>query len=266
MPAPYNFNAVEYPSVTGILKLLDKSEALIPWGIEASHKALRAKMNGKRSFTRDEIEQMLTDSKYAYQEVSETALDVGSEVHDAIEKYIRFGADKVGTVRDQVGAALIAFWDWEKAHKVKWIASEMPVVHAAVGYAGTLDAIAEVDGVITCIDFKNAKAVYPEYFDQVIAYKFAREWMNDKKFLIEGPQGQYERTYDKIAIERVAILRLDKETGIPDWQPFEKPQTEVDRRFKAFCHLVDFYYANKIRRLKNNPKVEVWKKKKLKAA
>ncbi len=261
----YIINEVEYPSVTQVLGLLDKSSALMPWAVNSSYKAIRAKMNGKQEFTRDEIEQILLDSQYAYQEVSTEALDVGSEVHDAIEKYIKHGADKVGVVKDQVGAALIAFWDWEKDHSVHWISSEMPVVNELVGYAGTLDAIAEVDGIVTCIDFKNAKAVYPEYFDQVIAYKFARESMAGK-YLIEGPQGQYELSYPQIEISRVAILRLDKEIGIPDWQPFEKPDTEVARRYIAFRHLVDFYYANKIRRLKNNPKVEQWKARKKKVA
>ncbi len=261
MAKPYSFNNVEFPSVTTVLGLLDKSSALMPWAVESALKAIRAGVNEKESISRDDLEQLLLNSKYAYQEVSGEALDVGSEVHDAIEKYIKYGADKLGVVRDQVGAALIAFWDWEKEHKVKWIASEMPVVNEKMGYAGTLDAIAEVDGIVTCIDFKNAKAVYPEYFDQVIAYKFARESMKGS-YLIEGPTGQYELDYPAIKIERVAILRLDKETGIPDWQPLDKPESEILRRYGAFGHLVDYYYSAKIRRLKNNPKVEQWKPKK----
>jgi hypothetical protein len=222
----YTINDIEYPSVTEVLDQL-KKEALIQWAVNCAIKYIE--QNGL-------IQETLEKAKTEYRNVSQKSLDIGSEVHSSIESYIKFGRDKLGKIKPEVENALIAFWDWEKENNVDWIESEMTVVNKDLGYAGTLDAIANVNGKIVCIDFKSSKDIYPEYITQVCAYKLARESMDSP-----------------IKIDYVGILRLDKETGIPEFKLIDK-QERIEREQKAFEALLKYYYLAKKRRLKNNKK------------
>lgn len=241
--ARYKINDIEYPSVTEILGLLDKSPALMQWAVNQALEYV--KLHGLTP-------ESLIEAKSHYRDVSAEMMDIGSEVHSSIEAYIKNGKDKMGEIKPEVQNALIAFWDWEKEHKVKWLESEMAVVDERVGIAGTLDAIAEVSGIVTCIDFKSSKAIYPEYKTQVIVYKFARESMSGR-YTIKGPSGDYTQNYGNIAIKNCAILRLDKQTGLPEY--CEIDEKTYDREFKAFINLVNYYYMAKQRKLKNNERV-----------
>ncbi len=251
----YTINGVQYPSCTEILDLLDKSGPLMGWALNQAEKFIIGSMPDKNGVPFDEVCRIVKLSKTEYKNVSQKALDIGSEVHSSIEAYIKFGKDKIGKVRDEVINALLAFWDWEKANNVSWLESEMAVVNEEIGYAGTLDVIAEVNGIITCIDFKSSKAIYNEHITQVCAYKYARESMKGD-YSIEGPNGSYERKYDPVEIRQVGILRLDKETGLPEWKLIDDKE-RIKREYKAFQALADYFYISKKRRLKNNPRVEI---------
>ena len=245
----YTVNDVEFPSVTECLGLLDKSSALMYWAVNCAIKYIEKNINNPIYL--NNIAVLLSEAKTKFREVSQDSLDIGSEVHSSIEAYIKFGKDKIGTIRPEVASALVAFWSWEKENKVKWLESEQNIVNENVGYGGTLDAIAEVNGIITCIDFKSSKGIYDEYFTQVVAYKYARESMAGK-YKIKSFTGEYIQEFQPMKIEAVGILRLDKETGIPEWKMYNKKE-EIEREYQAFCALVNYFYLAKNRRLKNNP-------------
>ncbi len=245
----YQINQIEYPSVTEVLGMLDKSPALMGWAVKCCVNYIAENFE---IYGQDRIGELLAAAKTNYKDISQDSLDIGSEVHSSIEAYIKFGKDKIGTIRDEVSNALIAFWDWEKANNVKWLETEMPVVNEAVGYAGTLDAIAEVNGVITCIDFKSSKAIYEEYITQVCAYKFARESMSGE-YIIKGRETEWTKGYEPVKIVNVGILRLDKETGMPEWKLIDNPD-KIEREYKAFQALINYFYLAKKRRLKGNPR------------
>lgn len=59
--------------------------------------------------------------------------------------------------------------DWQPAYE----ASEMSVFNRRYGYAGTLDAIATIDGARTLIDYKTGKSVYGDVALQLSAYEAA---------------------------------------------------------------------------------------------
>jgi hypothetical protein len=240
----YTFDGIEYPSVTTILDILDKSGALMPWAVNNTIEYLKTNPG--------QYEQ----ARIEYRNVSKEALNIGSQVHDLIECYIKHGKDKsyMTKYNDSVQNAFLAFLEWEEKHNVEWLETEQSIYHPSRGYAGTLDFIAKIDDHIYCGDFKTSKAIYPEYYMQIAAYNHARIACNGIKvklhYQFDNNEYDKEITYKEYNIQKQCIIRLDKTTG--DFE-FKDCTEKTDRQYIAFCHLVNFYYAFKKRKLKNNP-------------
>jgi hypothetical protein len=181
-------------------------------------------------------------SRFKFRDMSETAKDNGSIVHGLIEDYIKFGIDKTSKrdYNDQVINSFHAFLQWEKDNKVKWRESEKTVFSKDIYVSGTLDAICEYQDKLYCIDFKSSKGFYDGYDLQIAAYTYLYNSMLN-----------YEDLEDQ-EIKNCGILRLDKETGEPEFKDYSK---NIELKYEAFLKLVDFFYLYKNRRLKNNPRV-----------
>lgn len=226
MSRVYAIDGVEYPSVTTVLGLLSKGDALLGWAVKCAIEYIKTNMSDEKP-----IEEVLELARTEWKNARETAADIGTEIHDKIHKYITYGRDACGEMRPEVENGFLAFLDWEQAHKVKWVQTELQVVSRVHGFAGRLDAICDFDGKRYLIDFKSSKAFYDEMPMQLAAYRIAAA---------EG--GSHT--------EGIGILRLDKETGLPEWKDYSEVQ---DNQEKAFLNLIKFYYSQKNRRLKNNP-------------
>jgi hypothetical protein len=113
----------------------------------------------------------------AHRKQLEKAGEVGSQVHGLIEWNLRKTlGQKVGPeprVLDQAQWAFMAFQDWANGVSLKPIYIEQTVFSKTHGYAGTMDLLAEVNGVPTLIDFKTGKSIYAEAFLQNVAYQVA---------------------------------------------------------------------------------------------
>lgn len=247
----YVVDGMELISVTNILGQLDKSGALIPWAVKLCSKYIND--NYKPNMTSDEFDTLCLDAKTKYKEVSEDAMDTGTKIHDLIEVYIKQGRDAVGEMKDEVENGFLAFLEWEKENIDKWIESEQPVFDLELCYGGTLDAVARMkDGRTMVIDFKSSKGFYDGYAEQVSAYRHARMGLaNAHQVQFLGGETK-TLEYDLMPIDGCGVLTLDKLTGEPEWKDYTKDQ---DKKFKSFCYLLDFFYENKKRRLKNNHRV-----------
>lgn len=71
--------------------------------------------------------------------------------------------------------AYISFLEWERDKEVQYIGNEMVLTSPSLLYGGTIDIYCKVNGVLTLADIKTAKAVYPEMFVQLAAYKHLLE-------------------------------------------------------------------------------------------
>ena len=159
-------------------------------------------------------EGILTASKT----ISEHAADIGSTVHDWISQGIRYkmGNTKLPAMPEEEEAVncIEAFKDWAKGKNINWISTEQKIYHhsdiVAERFAGTVDAVAEIDGREYVIDFKTSKKIYKPYHLQVAAYAKAIERMYETK-----PWG--------------LILRLDKETG-----KFQEKVFNPEPHYEAF--------------------------------
>lgn len=231
----YVIDGASYPSVTTILNVLDKP-ALKFWAancaVDYINENLEEFMSAKAPHT---ITNILTDARTAFKTASKEACDIGTQVHKAIENYIKHGKDLSGDLPEQVQHGFLAFLEWEEKNKAEWLDSELELFDSENGYAGTCDVILKMNGNVYLVDFKTSKAVYDEYKTQIAAYLQAYNSKAENK------------------IQYTGILRLDKETGEPE---FVDTSFRMDDRIRSFNKLVDYYYADKKRRLKNNPFVK----------
>lgn len=239
----YTINGIEMPSVSKICGLIDKSEQLKQWA--ANEAVSYIEKNGMEDTA-------LNNARTAYKLKSNTALDVGSSVHHAAEKYLLSGKTIAHNEPQAVKNGFTAFKNWADAHKPKILETEMTVYHPQLLYAGTYDLLCEIDGVLTMVDYKTSSDIWDTYWLQLAAYVRAREAISGE-IEIKGRNGEYKIKLSPMehgSIKQIAVLRLDKETGEYD---FKIDKVPLWRRFKAFRGALDIFYNLKnTRRLKNN--------------
>ena len=168
----------------------------------------------------------------AYKSIGKDAAQIGTIVHDWIESAIKYkmngGAAPKTPKGDEVGSCIKAYKDWSRERKPKWLQTEQKIYYHDPGgvncYAGTVDAVAEVDGKLCVIDFKTSKKIYKPYHLQVAAY------------------AQAISTQDQIDMPMGMILRLDKETGT-----FQEKLFDPKPHIHMFFHCLDLKAWNTAR-------------------
>ena len=222
MKKRYEVDGVEYPSVTQIINQLDKSEGLLPW---ASRCAVDYICNNLANLSGEILDQAVL----AYKTVNGEAKDIGTAVHDLIEKNVVPVVDEVQY--DEIYTAFCAYQSWRDEHIDEFLMTEQFFYDKYCCFAGTLDAVVRMkDGRILVIDYKTSNGFYDGYDLQLAAYRYL-----------------YENTTGG-RIDGQAILRLDKKTGKPEFKEYK------EYKIDAFIKLLDFFYAYKKRRFKNNPR------------
>jgi hypothetical protein len=156
------------PSVTTIIGVLDKSGPLVGWAKrETAACAVRNldMLVGMRATGGDAAATDWLKKIPDYQR--DSAADVGSRIHALAEQINRglepaVSADEAPFI-DSYRAFLASF-------RPRFLAAEEMVVSLRHQYAGTLDAIAAIDGETWLLDLKTGSGVYPETALQLAAY------------------------------------------------------------------------------------------------
>jgi hypothetical protein len=209
----YRADGDPIPSATKVLGIIAKP-ALIPWALKNGSEWLERHMfvddesedKGMFQYTsRLTLDALIKGIKSAHRGTSGNAIGVGNETHQWIEKAVnqfikdegKFGDDNLPTlpVDPEPLNSVNAFMDWVGDHEIKFDKSEQRVYNRVDRYAGTVDCIADLNGVRTVIDWKTSKGIYPEYHLQVAAYAQAWEDMSGEQ------------------IDQTLVLRLDKASG-----------------------------------------------------
>jgi len=220
------------PSVTTITSQLDKSSALIQWAVNCACDYLIYNLNNNESLWQYPFEAgideengacyikkshlfpLIEKARKEYKKISQKALDIGSEVHKAIEEWLKTGKEPFNP-SDQVLSAFLAFLEWlDQWKSYKTIETEFTIYDPNGKYAGTCDWIVELDGRVYLIDFKSSSGIYPEYRYQVAAYRAC------------DPD-----------IEACGVLRLNKETGYPQWKDTSDTYEQDLKVFNCLCDL-----------------------------
>ena len=194
-------------NVSTITKIVDKSNALVPWASKmCAEKLLKtvptvADPEGTLSIPAMSFEAFTTlvlEAKNAHKERLEDAGNIGKIAHACIEDSIKWALDNnQGIVLElknppsepRALSCASAALDWMQKHNVRFLATERKVYSKKHKVAGTLDGVAWTDSCddpvcclkahkdhLSLIDWKTSNALYSEYVYQTSAYL---------KFLIE---------------------------------------------------------------------------------
>ena len=113
----------------------------------------------------------------AHQKALAKAGDIGTEAHQLVEWWLRTQigahAGPEPLVSEKALWAFMAFQDWAKSVALKPVLLERTVYSLVHGFAGTLDLLARINGVMTEVSMKTSKGIYPEFALQSCAYQTA---------------------------------------------------------------------------------------------
>lgn len=171
----YYFNGEgPWPGVTSITGVLDKPP-LVNW--KMNQVALAAIEQAERLI--EDRESGKTDAAVKYlTTLSTTAMDRGSRIHGSIEQ-ILLRQPAVVDERDAAAVEGARAWLNQQArvHGLRPLEVESYLINPTLGYGGTLDLIAEMDGVAWLLDWKTGNSVawpsgevYAEHRLQLAAY------------------------------------------------------------------------------------------------
>jgi hypothetical protein len=202
-----------FPSVTTVLKTLGTgTEGLIKWSATEERKACllaaaevyaAGDADGPQAFA-DAVEAHLGAAR-SHQKILNKAGEIGTSIHEMIQWTLRTELGE--TAGPEPGLSDAALWgfmawqDWWKASGLVPVRIEQPIWDPEIGYAGTIDLIAQGPNGLELLDWKTGKGIYEAYHLQVAAYAYAaRRWAE---------------------VGRCRIVRLPKVIGDPQFDVAE---------------------------------------------
>lgn len=229
----------QYPSVTTILKMVDKS-GLAQW---AADQAIKWATENPYTLLQKSESDGFRAGRYRWKDVANERAEVGTGVHETIE------AEHTGSwaYPPLDPEQLLIMEEWRKfneEHDVKPVHSEITVASETHGYMGTADGVWWVDGKLMLIDIKTSKGTWPEHSYQLSALYYAEEWLvevEEMKWEVVTPQ-----ELEGAAIVHLRAPEFDDygrvlNPGKHDLIPIKNPQLQ----FKAFLAYKDAWYATK---------------------
>lgn len=200
----------KFTSVTSAIGCLNKP-ALVKWSANCAIGNAIGAIESDPLILEDieEVINMLNESKGASDDMKNIAAHTGDLVHAYIDNIIKsqcekstdrlvYYFDKDGASkficdylivehiaapwdydRDKFDACMVAFSKWTREFEVVPVLAEATIYNRQFMYAGSVDLIAYVNGILSIIDFKTSKSIYPEVALQLTAYKNGEYIVND---------------------------------------------------------------------------------------
>lgn len=154
----------------------------------------------------------------AFQQVSEDALDIGSQAHAMIEWVLRteLGIESKKPELNEGAAIAFGAWEeWRARTHLRPLFIEQTVWSDDHEYAGTADLIAEVDlgngPTVAVIDWKTAKGFYLEMRLQNAAYVKAYCEMGHATYPLPGLLVRLPKSIDKPLLETLVVPAVEQE-------------------------------------------------------
>jgi hypothetical protein len=173
----YYFNgAGPWPGVTTVTDVLDKP-ALTTWhkrqvaeaAIAAAERLAEDRLAGN---TEAAVEYLLR-----VRNEGTNSRERGTRIHSSLERIL---LRRPVEVEDRDMPAIVGARTWLNEHRVRPIEVEAYLINETLGFGGTCDLIAEIDGEVWLLDWKSSKsvawpsgAVYDEMRLQLAAYAHA---------------------------------------------------------------------------------------------
>lgn len=161
------------PGVTSILNFEPKPY-LVGWAAKlAAEAAVEATERGTLTAMVEQDRQGAIDYlKDSSRRFTRKAADVGTAAHGIFEAIAT--GEPLGTLPADLEPFRAHFLDFEEKHSPKWLHVEATVWSQEHHYAGSFDAIAEIDGKTVIVDFKTTRSgVHDSVAWQLAAYRYA---------------------------------------------------------------------------------------------
>lgn len=261
----YYINGKQKSGVTTFIGIKDKSRPLVIWATGLAEDELIACLESGKKIDDEAIYRACSLHEVRKQE----AADLGTEVHDWAEAYINHKLKpKTNPMPDmptRPGAqvAAMAFLDWEKEHKVKFVSSERVVYSKKHDFIGKMDIEAKIDGDLCLVDIKSSNGLYNSVNMQTAAYAKADEEESGREYkgrwALRVAKETEEEYMARMKKKQQKRIRLGKEPQeIAPYQVFEakfldSEEGSIDRDYKAFLaakHLFEWdkstdYFLNR---------------------
>lgn len=224
-PKGYEFDKVNHihkldgknlNGITTILSVINKP-ALIQWSANMAVDFLQNVIKEGVPYAELQLSEWFKEAKTAHRKKKEKAGDIGTAIHEAVEKFIKEGLKKNDD--ELVQKCLNNFISFAKENKVKFLESEKNLYSRKHWLGGIVDFICEIDGEVWVGDIKTASGIYPENFLQMAGYQIMIEEMG---------------LYKDIKGHIVVNLKKDGNMEV-------KKNCEVDSHREAFISAVNLY-------------------------
>lgn len=244
----YYVNGKPQSGVTTYIGILDKSRALVIWATELYRDYLLEHLSNGIG------EDHIFEGCVLHEARKQAAADIGTEVHDWIEKFIKDENPEMPESREaQIGVN--AFLEWVDVHKVEFLSSERVVYSKKHGFIGKMDIEAKVNGKLCLVDIKTSNGLYNTYGLQTAAYVRADEEESGRQYqgrwlirLAKETEAEYR---SRMAKKNAMRERKGKEpVEYPPYQVFEAKflddqQGNLERDYKAFLAAKSLYEWNR---------------------
>lgn len=195
----YRMNKAVVPGVTTVIKTMDAPQ-LDAWKVRVQVEGTaRAAHENPPSYGEPEeayIARLVAISKeqFEHERIANAAADVGTQVHALIEHAIKEQLGEPVETPEASDEALFIFAGWrEWADRVKLepLMAEGRIHHHVLGYCGTFDLLANVNGRPGILDWKPSARVYLERRLQSAAYRealHAMGWPELDGYIVSMPR------------------------------------------------------------------------------
>ncbi len=157
------------PSVTTIIKLIDKSGPLMGWAKRETAASAVRNLDTLRVMRDEAGQQAAIDWLKTIPDYQrDRAADRGSEVHRIAEQIVR--GTPPSEVPEELGPYVAAYHGFLREWSPAFVAVEQMVCSIKYDYAGTFDAIAQIGNERWLLDIKTSTGVYAETALQLAAY------------------------------------------------------------------------------------------------
>ncbi|MGW1268188.1 hypothetical protein [Streptomyces sp. NPDC002491] len=163
---------IKVPGVTSVGNMLPK-DFLTFWAAKEAAEAAVTNWDIVSELVKRDPKGAVDYLKNAHRRKSKAATDLGSAAHDYFERLARGEVVHDRHVHMDVKPHVRWFREFLAEIKPRFLYLEETVWSDTHKYAGSFDAIAEVDGEIVVLDWKTSKSVYDSVALQLSAYRYA---------------------------------------------------------------------------------------------
>lgn len=189
-------NDKKIESNTGATGIIDKSTPLMFWATNLM--GLYLIQNYESKPINSEI---IETAKKKWRDAKEEAADIGTEIHEWIDKWITMKKAPEIPEKTEVRNGIAAFLDWFKKNNLEFISNERIVYSRKNHVIGKLDAISYDldDKYLSLDDFKSSKGIYEEMVLQTAGYLMMIE--EEIEYLLSIPARSIKSPNDKKLVE-----------------------------------------------------------------